>query len=334
MTRSLTCLALIIAAAFPGLLRATSPHPHVPLPVGSHPALQGDGFGPVASGATSSPSLLPRSSFSVPGSSHAPGTGPTAVDGVRARLDAYLEAYESELASLVATETLEQKTSHRFARPKQIKAEKRTLVSEVAFVALPETPGLLGFRRVAQVNGVALKDEGPSVQELLQQLPGGRVSRELLEQGARHNLGLPRSTNFPSLPVELLHPRHRARFAHWLDRPERIRGTPVSVLIANEVATPTLLRSDRGEPFPSRVTAWVDAEGRLLRAEVRLLHGDAHLAGYTPSVRVDFTRHPGLEMLVPTSMHEQFFVEHLLSGTGVAAYTNFRRFQTAARLLP
>ncbi len=39
-------------------------------------------------------------------------------------------------------------------------------------------------------------------------------------------------------------------------------------------------------------------------------------------------------MLVPTEMRETFPVEQPAAGTGVARYSNFRRFQTSARIVP
>ena len=51
-------------------------------------------------------------------------------------------------------------------------------------------------------------------------------------------------------------------------------------------------------------------------------------------MRVDFTEHKGLGMLVPTEMRETFPVEQPAAGTGVARYSNFRRFQTSARIVP
>ena len=52
------------------------------------------------------------------------------------------------------------------------------------------------------------------------------------------------------------------------------------------------------------------------------------------NVRVEFDRDPKLEMLVPVEMRESFTLPPPASGTSVATYTNFRRCQTSARIVP
>jgi hypothetical protein len=83
------------------------------------------------------------------------------------------------------------------------------------------------------------------------------------------------------------------------------------------------------------VTAWVDARGRLLRAEVRLLGTTPQSVYFEPTVQVEFRMHDTLGLLVPTEMREEFWsAPHRRRGTGEGKYRDFRRFQTSARIVP
>jgi len=86
--------------------------------------------------------------------------------------------------------------------------------------------------------------------------------------------------------------------------------------------------------MPSMVHAWInDKNGQLLRAEVKTL---ASLDAKQPenSILVDFEQNEALRMLVPIRMREAFAVERPRIGSGVASYSNFRRFQTSVRIIP
>jgi hypothetical protein len=81
--------------------------------------------------------------------------------------------------------------------------------------------------------------------------------------------------------------------------------------------------------------AWVDPQsGRLLRAQVTTRDIRFGMPAFDAVVRVDFGLNATLGLLVPIEMEETFFVDRRRSGSGVAKYTNFRRFQTSARIVP
>jgi hypothetical protein len=130
-------------------------------------------------------------------------------DAVRDRLDKYLIEYEPQLSSLVADERMTQRDgASRLANARTAEPTKdREIISEVAFVGLPGNVGWLGFRRVIKVNNKTIADSGPSLGVLL--TDGAKddydQARLLLGQSAEHNLGFPRTTNLPNLPLEFLH---------------------------------------------------------------------------------------------------------------------------------
>ena len=86
--------------------------------------------------------------------------------------------------------------------------------------------------------------------------------------------------------------------------------------------------------MPSVVRAWVDPRnGQLLRAEVETFQYE-HAKRHETLVRVEFVPHKELDVMVPSEMREEFPIPQPGKGTGVARYSNFRRFQTSGRIVP
>ena len=75
--------------------------------------------------------------------------GPRQLEAALDRLSAYLVAYEPALSALVAEESFVQET---IGRMRTTPAERRVLVSDVAFMRLPGEGPWLGYRDVRRVN--------------------------------------------------------------------------------------------------------------------------------------------------------------------------------------
>jgi hypothetical protein len=260
-------------------------------------------------------------------------------DAIRDRLDKYLVAYEPQLSSLVADERMTQRDgASRFAVQQTADSTlNREILSEVAFISLPGDTGWLGFRRVTGVNGRKLADAGPALANLLTDGAADDYdqARLLLQESARHNLGFPRTTNLPNLPLEFLHPRNRHRLHHRLDGMEKIRGVQTARLVFEEHSTPTIIQRPQGGDMQSLVSAWIEpATGRLLRAQVKTRDARMGVLPFDATILVDFRPDEKLGVLVPYEMKEEFFAGRFREGTGTARYTNYRQFNTAARLVP
>lgn len=264
----------------------------------------------------------------------APGAQAPDPNAVRQRLMDYLTRYEPQLSALVAEERFTQWPNAVHARGYQQSTgidrditRPRTLVSDVAFVSLPGNAGWLGYRDVKAVNGRAVKRSGLSLEELLGSDNSNSRERAmaLLLEGARHNLGAPRTINLPSLPLELLHRRNEGRFVITGSYHDRTGGCDALRLDLEETVRPTLIQRPQGGDMPSRVAAWIEpASGRLCRAEVRTR--DSQLGAYFEAlVRVDFTHDPELDMMVPARLYEVFFDPPRNKGDGEAAYSHYRR---------
>lgn len=264
---------------------------------------------------------------------------PSVSDAVE-KLDTYLSAYEPKLSALIADEVMEQEVqfggdSRRRDADGMPRArrQRRRLRSEVAFIALPDQAGWLGFRHVKQVDNRPARFAEASLTSSLM-TPGYDDARRLLAASAEHNLGLPRTINLPNLPLEFLHPRNRRRLVPRLDGHERVRGVDSTRVLFIERMTPTLIRNPNGSDMPSVIRAWVDpATGALWRAEVSTFES-GETREPIARIRVEFHRHKALDMLVPIEMRETFPVAPPDSGTSEAHYSNFRRFQTGARIVP
>ena len=255
------------------------------------------------------------------------------VDGLRARLDAYLLDYQPQLSQLVAEEHLIQQVGPDDPATARIvgptRRINRDLVSEVAFINLPGNSGWLGFRRVIKVDGKTLKDAGPTLAQVL--TDGAQddydEARLLLSESARYNLGTERTTNLPNLPLEVLHPRHRQRFTQRIAGDDSVGGRLTLRLELDEVTRPTMIQRPGGGDVIMHVTAWVEPlTGRLMRAEVRTRDARVAVASSDTTLRVDFREDEKLRLLVPVEMREEFFVGGPRRGSGRATYANYKPF--------
>lgn len=253
---------------------------------------------------------------------------------VRARLHAYLTAYEPQLSALVADEHFEQwpldnlLTGLTPGTYKRDTFRLRILDSEVAFVSLPANAGWLGFRDVLRVKNKPVKRRSRPLAELLVLETADARDRALalLLESASHNLGAPRTINLPSLPLELLHLRNQARFV--VDRATRDRVNDCDALRLDlvETVTPTLIQRPEGGNMPSRVAAWVEIlTGRLCKAEVRTRDAQLGVSKFEAVVTVDFGHDETLDLTVPTRLREVFLVPPRGAGEGEATYSNYRR---------
>lgn len=253
---------------------------------------------------------------------------------VRGRLLAYLTDYESQLGRMVADEQFTQwphsRPGYGTGRSDGISRDEtrpRILHSTVAFVPLPGNAGWLGYREVRTVNGKPTSRSGLPLEALLQRdsEDGRERALALLLEGARHNLGAPRTINLPSLALEMLHRRNEARFVVVGSGRERAGDCAAVRIDLVETVRPTLIRGREGGDMPTRLSAWVEpATGRLCRTEARTRDGQLG-AWFEAVVRVDFAHDPTIDLTVPVRLYEVFFDPPRHKGDGEAVYSNYRR---------
>jgi hypothetical protein len=257
---------------------------------------------------------------------------------LRAQLNDYLTDYEAKLSELIADELIvQQDAPKREGRPGTESVRKRTLLSEVAFIALPGNAGWLGFRRVLEVDGAPVLDTLGALNTTLAEGAKDNYSRarRMLLDSAWFNLGMPRTINLPNLPLEVLQPQHAKRFSIRIAGSERIAGHRTTKLVLVENVRPTIIQADDGGDMRMIVSAFVEpSTGRLWRADVIIRDPRPTVLEFDHVVSVTFQENRALGLLVPEKMREEFFAGPDRKASGDAVYSNYRRFQTSARILP
>jgi hypothetical protein len=160
-------------------------------------------------------------------------------------------------------------------------------------------------------------------------------ARSTLRESARFNLGAPRTINLPNLPLEILRRQHANRFSVRIAGTERINGHRTTKLVLVENVSPTIIQEFVGHDMRSIVSAFVEPDtGRLWRADVIIRDPRPTVVEFDYVVSVRFEENRGFGLLVPSRMREDFFAGEDRKAWGDATYTNYRRFQTSARILP
>jgi VWFA-related protein len=192
----------------------------------------------------------------------------------------------------------------------------RKVTSDFLLVRYPGSErDFLTYRDVTLVNGKPLPGREQRLVDLfLKPLAGIRErAREITTASQDH---VPPSLN-PIFVLAFLQTDYQRRFELTTADagPEWPAGV-VSVAFV-ETARPTLLR---GGPFgdfdiPTRGTAWIEARtGRILQTELEMGTGKSR-----PRMVTRFALDPRLQIVVPQQMRTE-------NPTGVATYSNFRRF--------
>ena len=157
-------------------------------------------------------------------------------------------------------------------------------------------------------------------------------ARALALEQARFNLGdIVRTINSPLLALEFLLPRHQDRFRFRRAEDTLVDGAPVTVVTFQERRRPTMIKTLDGEDVEARGRFWIEgATGRVLRSELRT--GEQDRRRIRSVITVTYDSNNRLQMLVPVSMEESYDFQavHI---SGAASYSNYRRFETDARIV-
>jgi hypothetical protein len=254
---------------------------------------------------------------------------------VLARLDQYLLQYEKTLASVVAEERYSQWTSRVIPIGAPTIIERRVLVSDYALARAPGGQTWTGFRDTFEVDGSPVRDREARLAALLASgsPESSAQARRITAQNARYNIGeevAVRNINVPTVALDLVHPVNRSRFSFSRSDTETIDGVAVWRLIYTERSRPSIIRDPRGGDRRARGSVWLDpSTGEVLKTT---LQWEGEPRGF---ITVNYETDEGIGALVPVRMIEQYRRDRLqLLVEGEAIYTNYRRFQTGARIVP
>ncbi len=249
-----------------------------------------------------------------------PATPP--IDDLLARAATYVERLKTELAVVIADEHYDQRYG----------SVKRSIQSEMLFMWVADERFWLTVRNVLRVDGEAVPDSRARIDRILKDPSPETVARlrRVQAEGSRFNLGnVVRTTNTPTLVLQFLTSENQPRFAFELKDAEQVAGDTAWKIAFSERQRPTVIAFN-GNPAPSSGAVWIRArDGAVVRTEERLLLSELQV-----HVRVEFRHDPRLDAWVPAKMDEKYEPDHGLPIACTAKYGNYRRFETAGRLVP
>ena len=253
-----------------------------------------------------------------------------------ARAGEQVRRFEQSFAAVLSDEDYEQHATGRFF----IGPQHRRTRAEMLFLWLPNEATWLTVRSVLNVDGKAVAGSRHRLNDALDGPGAERLPRlrQLVNESARYNVGRTfRNFNYPTLVLSYLDSSMQTRFAFSLAGRERVRGSDTWKVNFVERSTPTVIQGD-GTDRLSRGTVWIaDGEAVLVRTRLEVRIPKPESSAWA-TLEVDYQRNAKLDMWVPAEMRETYMemrgstVDENIGGK--ATYSNFRRFETSARVLP
>ena len=249
------------------------------------------------------------------------------------RAGAYVEDYRRRLEPIVAEERYVQRSSSPSGNRSD--SSERTLRSD--FMLLPGVAGenpWFAFRDVFEVDGKPVTSERGRLEGWLTDSRSTLVqrARALAIEQARYNIGpVMRTINVPTLALEILTTRNQERFRFRRTGSTVTGGSVVTILTFEERRRPTMIRTPEGRDLPASGSIWIEpATGRVLKSELRT--GGRRNDRIEATIAVTYVFVPRLDLLLPGTMDERY-VGPDTEIVCRADYSNFRRFQTEARII-
>jgi hypothetical protein len=239
----------------------------------------------------------------------------------------YVQNYHDTLTTIVADEVYVQ----RVDRSSGAAFEERTLKSEFAIVRGDGDEEAYAIRDVREVDGHPVSER--AAMDALLRAPRGRLRSAALAMAIdqmKYNLGnVYRTINVPTLPLMFLLPDRQHRFRFRSGGSAAMPGMQLAVVTYEERDRPTIIRTPSGRSVVARGTLWIEAlNGRVWKTE--LVTNEPR--GLKAVVSVIYGHEARLNLLVPTTMHESYETRDERI-TATATYSNYRRFETDARIV-
>jgi hypothetical protein len=246
------------------------------------------------------------------------------------RLRDYIARFEQEASALVAEEDYVQRV-RRFEGTRSIE-DVRRLRSDYVLVKPADNEPWLGYRDIFEVDGHAVRDREARVEKLLTSTQADSRARAtaFVNEGSRFNLGPERTVNVPTLPLQLLARANAPRFR--VRAPRNWQRQETAELTFEESIRPTIVRTPDGGSVESRGTVRVRvADGAVLEARLTFTFPKEQRNDGDATMEVRFAEVPGISVPVPVRMTEELPMPGA-KASGIATYSNYRRFQTSVRI--
>lgn len=247
--------------------------------------------------------------------------GGSSHDDLTSKVRAYVGRFEREAASLVAEEHYVQTFG----------SETRVTRADFVIVKPSEAGPWLGYRDVFEVDGADVRERSSRLLRILETTAPDSLERaeQMTREGARFNIGPPRTVNAPTMPLEILSARNKDRIRLRVKGPLG-DGTPRMLLTIDERPGASIVRTPGGGRVATRgeIVVWPD-DGAIASARLEFRHGERKGREVELAMSVSYGAVPAIPVRVPIEMREQFIKP---AGSGVASYSNYRRFQTSVRI--
>jgi len=243
------------------------------------------------------------------------------------RAGANMQTLARSLAIVICNEKYMQQVRDRRDR---LPLAERTLQSEILFRWVAEEELWLAIRNVKQVDGVALSNDSMPWEAALAGSSPAKRLRQLQAAALKYDIGpVLRTIGDSTLVLRFLLPVNQARFRFRDDGRERIDRETVERVTFIEEGRPTLIQADDADS-PASGTIWLRPnDGAVVRTRVDF----KSVRNLKVRLTVDFRHDPRLGAWVPNRMEEQYEPRSGQNVDCIATYTDFRRFETAGRIV-
>lgn len=207
------------------------------------------------------------------------------------------------------------------------------LVCEIALVPnAAAIGGWLAYRDVIEVNGKPVADRQNRLQALFKaEVPDLEAAKKITAENARYNVGpVTRTFNVPTSALFFFDPAHIGRFAFQRAGSDKVDGVDAWKVDFQETRKPSMIMTSAGADIPTVGTLWINPDdGSVLRT--RLVVASYRGASSRAEIEVSYRKDDALGMLIPVRMTERY-VTPTASITGEAMYSDYKRFQTSAKV--
>lgn len=267
------------------------------------------------------------------------GAQEPSLEVVLARAAGYVAEYQKRLQGIVAEELYLQNYTGR-GRGRAI-SEGRRLRSDVLMVKLAGDDWWMQFRDVFEVDRRPVRDRDQRLYKLFIDAKADARAQAMTIQGesARYNLGpVTRTINIPIMALLFFEQVNQPRLNFKAGKAGNVKrfaelaaAENIWMIEFDEKGPGTMVKGANNKDIPSHGRAWLEhTTGRILRTE--LVTQDMQLRA---SVDVNYKTAPGIEVLVPGEMRENYMLRQ--SDTridGKATYDKFRQFSVSTSEKP
>jgi hypothetical protein len=269
------------------------------------------------------------------------GAQEPSLDEVLSRAAVYVADYQKRLQGIVAEELYLQNYTNTGRGRGRMTSEGRRLRSDVLLVKLAGDDWWMQFRDVFEVDRRPVRDRDERLYKLFIDAKADARAQAMTIQreSARYNIGpVLRTINIPIMALVFFERANQPRLNFTTGKAGNVKrfaalaaAEDVWLIEFDEKGPGTMVKGADNKDIPSHGRAWIDrTTGRILRTE--LVTQDMQLRA---SVDVTYKATPGIDVLVPAEMRENYMLRQTeMRIDGKATYDKFRQFSVSTSEKP